>query len=72
MSLMADGSGVDLILDTTPVVTFTSIGGSTNAATKIVNGTVDVSVDPEAIGTPSGKEACSSSSQRYSALVFTR
>jgi autotransporter passenger strand-loop-strand repeat protein len=51
MSLMSDGSGVDLIVDTTPDVTITSLGGATNAATTIVNGTVDTSVDPEAVGT---------------------
>jgi hypothetical protein len=52
MSLLPDGSGgVDLILDTTPVVAFTSLGGTTNTATEVVNGTVDTSVDPEAIGT---------------------
>ena len=27
MSLATDGSGVDLVLDTTPVVTFTSLSG---------------------------------------------
>ena len=47
-----DGSGVDLVLDTTPVVTFTSLSGlQTNDATQIVNGTVDTGVDPYAIGT---------------------
>jgi autotransporter passenger strand-loop-strand repeat protein len=53
MSLMSDGSGgVDLIKDTTPVVTFTSMSGlQTNQATYTVNGTVDTAVDPEAIGT---------------------
>ncbi len=52
MSLISDGAGgVDLILDTTPVVAMTSLGGRTNAATTIVNGTVDVAVDPEAVGT---------------------
>lgn len=52
MSLMADGSGgVALVLDTTPVVAITSLGGAVNTATRIVNGTVDVSADPEAIGT---------------------
>ncbi len=53
MSLTPDGSGgVDLILDTKPVVTFTSLSGlETNQATDIVNGTVDVAVDPEAVGT---------------------
>jgi autotransporter passenger strand-loop-strand repeat protein len=52
MSLISDGAGgVDLILDTTPVVTFTSFGGKTNKATTIVNGTVNTAVDPEAIGT---------------------
>ena len=51
MSLISDGSGgVDLILDTTPVVAFTSPGGQTNAASDLVNGTVDTVVDPEAIG----------------------
>ena len=52
MSLATDGSGVDLVLDTTPVVTFTSLSGlQTNDATQIVNGTVDTGVDPYAIGT---------------------
>jgi autotransporter passenger strand-loop-strand repeat protein/uncharacterized repeat protein (TIGR03803 family) len=52
MSLVADGSGgVDLVLDTTPVVTFTSLGGTTNTATQIVNGTVNTNLDPQAIGT---------------------
>jgi autotransporter passenger strand-loop-strand repeat protein len=51
LSLIKDGTGgVDLILDTTPVVTFTSLGGSTNQATQIVNGTVNTAVDPEAVG----------------------
>jgi autotransporter passenger strand-loop-strand repeat protein len=51
LSLIKDGTGgVDLILDTTPVVTFTSLGGSTNQATQIVNGTVNTTADPEAIG----------------------
>ena len=51
MSLIKDGTGgVDLILDTTPVVAFTSLGGSTNQATQIVNGTVNTAVDPKAIG----------------------
>jgi autotransporter passenger strand-loop-strand repeat protein len=51
LSLIKDGNGgVDLILDTTPVVTFTSIGGTTNKATQIVNGTVNTTADPEAIG----------------------
>ena len=52
MSLATDGSGVDLVLDTTPVVTFTSLSGlQTNDATQIVDGTVDTGVDPYAIGT---------------------
>jgi hypothetical protein len=52
MSLAPDGSGVDLVLDTTPVVTFTSLSGLTkNTATQIVNGTINTSVDPYAIGT---------------------
>jgi autotransporter passenger strand-loop-strand repeat protein len=52
MSLAPDGTGVDLVLDTTPVVTFTSLNGlTTNTATQTVNGTVNVSVDPYAIGT---------------------
>ena len=52
MSLAPDGSGVDLVLDTTPVVTFTSLSGlQTNEATQIVNGTVNTTVDPYAIGT---------------------
>ena len=52
ISLAPDASGVDLVLDTTPVVTFTSLSGlQTNDATQIVNGTVDTTVDPYAIGT---------------------
>ncbi len=52
MSLLTDGSGgVELILDTTPVVAFTSLNGlATNQATDIVNGTVNIALDPEAIG----------------------
>jgi autotransporter passenger strand-loop-strand repeat protein len=52
MALAPDGAGVDLVLKTTPVVAFTSLSGlSTNDATQIVNGTVNVSTDPEAAGT---------------------
>ena len=52
MSLAPDGSGVDLVLDTTPVVTFTSLSGlQTNQASQVVNGTVDTAVNPYAIGT---------------------
>ncbi len=62
MTLIKDGSGgVDLIEKTTPVVTFTSLNNladnqspgviSTNQATDVVNGTVNVAVDPEAVGT---------------------
>jgi autotransporter passenger strand-loop-strand repeat protein len=52
MSLFSDGSGgVNLILDTTPTVTITSHGGSTNQATTLVNGTVDTTADPWAVGT---------------------
>ena len=53
MTLMKDGAGgVDLVVDTTPAVTFTSLNGlQTNQPTDIINGTVNTSVDPEAIGT---------------------
>jgi len=51
MALIADGTGVDLVLKTTPVVAFTSPGLSANTTTQIVNGTVDVTADPEAVGT---------------------
>ena len=53
MTLMKDGAnGVDLVVDTTPAVTFTSLNGlQTNQPTDIVNGTVNTTVDPEAIGT---------------------
>ena len=53
MAVYSDGgSGVDLVEKTTPVVTFTSLNNlTTNQATEIVNGTVNVAVDPEAIGT---------------------
>ena len=51
MSLISDGSGgADLILDTTPTVAFTSLGGETNQPANIVNGTVNTALDPEAIG----------------------
>lgn len=51
MSLIKDGNGgVDLILDTTPAIAFTSEAGQTNSATQIVNGTVNTTLDPEAIG----------------------
>jgi len=53
MTLVSDGSGgTELVLDTTPVVSFTSLNGlQTNQATYTVNGTVNTAVDPEAIGT---------------------
>ena len=51
MSLISDGAGgSDLILDTTPVIAFTSPGGATNNASQLVFGTVNVAADPEAIG----------------------
>ena len=53
MALMPDsGSGVDMVLKTTPAVAFTSLNDlSTNQPTDLVNGTVNVAADPEAIGT---------------------
>jgi autotransporter passenger strand-loop-strand repeat protein len=52
MSLAPDGSGVDLVLDTTPVVNFTTLNNlTTNNPDQIINGTVDTATDPYAIGT---------------------
>ena len=52
LTLMKDGSGgVDLVLKTTPVVAFTSLSGlQSNTLAQVVNGTVNVGVDPEAVG----------------------
>lgn len=51
MAVFSDGSsGVELVKTTTPVITFTSLGGFTNQASYDVNGKVDVSADPEAVG----------------------
>ncbi len=50
LGIATDGNGLDLVLKTTPTISFTSLGGFTNQATTIVNGHVDVASDPAAIG----------------------
>lgn len=50
LGIATDGNGLDLVLKTTPTISFTSLGGFTNQASTIVNGHVDVASDPGAIG----------------------